>query len=121
MMVFESDFYRLSFLRTTAITENLYRNPRECVGLQLLYYYVSISSLIGMYRLSATLISRLVLNLREQNSALVGLPTTIETERSFQAALPAAGPTSFHQNTTSVRVDKSMLGILPSDINGTSC
>jgi len=39
-------------------------------------------------RLSTTLVSRLVLNLREQNSNLAGLPTTIETELRFQAGLP---------------------------------
>jgi len=40
--------------------------------------------------LSSTLMSRLVLNLREQNSALLELPTTVETEHRFQAALPSA-------------------------------
>ncbi|KAI0290245.1 hypothetical protein BC826DRAFT_1106593 [Russula brevipes] len=40
--------------------------------------------------LSTTLVSRLVLNLRERNSTLAGLPTTMESERGFQAALPAA-------------------------------
>ncbi|KAI0302894.1 hypothetical protein B0F90DRAFT_181676 [Multifurca ochricompacta] len=38
--------------------------------------------------LSTTLVSRLVLNLRAQNSAKAGLPITIESERRFQAALP---------------------------------
>jgi len=41
-------------------------------------------------RLSTTLVSRLVLNLRERNSTLAGLPTTMESERKFEAALPAA-------------------------------
>jgi hypothetical protein len=45
-----------------------------------------------VYRLCTTLVSRLVLNLREQNFALAGVPTTIETEQRFQAALPAVGP-----------------------------
>jgi len=40
--------------------------------------------------LSTTLVSRLVLNLREQKSTLVFLPTTLETENRFQAALPVA-------------------------------
>jgi len=40
--------------------------------------------------LSTTLVSRLVLNLRERNSTLAGLPTTMESERRFEAALPAA-------------------------------
>ncbi|KAI0246214.1 hypothetical protein BJV78DRAFT_177528 [Lactifluus subvellereus] len=42
--------------------------------------------------LSTILISRLVLNLRERNSTLTGLSTTVETERRFRTALPAAGP-----------------------------
>jgi len=40
--------------------------------------------------ISAILASRLVFNLREQNSTRAHLPPTIETERRFQAALPAA-------------------------------
>ncbi|KAH9957747.1 hypothetical protein BGW80DRAFT_1257134 [Lactifluus volemus] len=37
--------------------------------------------------LSVTLVSRFVLNLREQSSALIHLPTAVETEDRFQAAL----------------------------------
>ncbi|KAH9953077.1 hypothetical protein BC827DRAFT_193660 [Russula dissimulans] len=40
--------------------------------------------------LSVTLVSRLVLNLREQNATLVQLPTTMETVLRFHAALPVA-------------------------------
>ncbi|KAH9953084.1 hypothetical protein BC827DRAFT_1159444 [Russula dissimulans] len=40
--------------------------------------------------LSATLVSRLVLNLREQNATPVQLHTTVETVRRFQGALPVA-------------------------------
>ncbi|KAH9953072.1 hypothetical protein BC827DRAFT_1387381, partial [Russula dissimulans] len=40
--------------------------------------------------LSAGLVSRLVLNLRERNSVLASLPTTVETELRFQAGLPVA-------------------------------
>jgi hypothetical protein len=72
-----------------------------------------------MYRLSATLVSRLVLNLREQNAALAGLPTTLETERRFQAALPAVGPIPPVRNVTSVRVDHSALGTVPNSVVGT--
>jgi hypothetical protein len=43
---------------------------------------------VGLSRLSTTLVPRLVLNLRER--ALSQLPTTVETERRFQAALPVA-------------------------------
>jgi len=39
--------------------------------------------------LSTILASRLVLNLREQNSALAGLSTSVKTELKFQAALAA--------------------------------
>ncbi|KAH9972500.1 hypothetical protein BGW80DRAFT_375384 [Lactifluus volemus] len=54
--------------------------------------------------LSTTLVSRLVLNVREQNSALAGVPTTVETEQRFQAALPAVGPITSHQETGSIQV-----------------
>ncbi|KAH9953074.1 hypothetical protein BC827DRAFT_1273858 [Russula dissimulans] len=58
--------------------------------------------------LSSTLVSRLVLNLREQKVALAQqLPTTIETEHRFQAALPVARESlvvenlpSFHPNNS---------------------
>ena len=53
-----------------------------------------------MYRLSTTLVSRLVLNLREQNSALTGLPTTVETERRFQMGLPVPGPVTSIRTVT---------------------
>ena len=43
-------------------------------------------------RLSTTLVTRLVLNLREQNTILSDLPTTVETVGRFQAALPVAQP-----------------------------
>ncbi|KAI9443927.1 hypothetical protein H4582DRAFT_1045945 [Lactarius indigo] len=39
--------------------------------------------------LSITLVSRLMLNLRAQSTTQPGLPTSIESERRFQAALPA--------------------------------
>ncbi|KAH9963064.1 hypothetical protein BJV74DRAFT_799741 [Russula compacta] len=42
------------------------------------------------FSLSNTLVSRLVLNLRERNSSLAGLPTTVETVQRFQEGLPAA-------------------------------
>jgi len=42
--------------------------------------------------LSITLVTRLVLNLREQNSTLSDLPTTVETIGRFHAALPVARP-----------------------------
>jgi hypothetical protein len=72
-----------------------------------------------MYRLSATLVSRLVLNLREQNAALAGLPTTVETELRFQGALPVVGPTP-PRNTTFARVDMSTLGTGQSSVVSTS-
>jgi len=42
--------------------------------------------------LSITLVSRLMLNLRAQSSAQAGLPSSVESERRFQAALPVARP-----------------------------
>jgi hypothetical protein len=49
---------------------------------------ISITILILVFRLSVTLVSRLVLNLREQDSIPAYLLTTIETEQRFQAGLP---------------------------------
>jgi len=58
--------------------------------------------------LSTTLVSRLILNLREQNATLVGLPTTLETERRFQAALPVARTTTSVGNLSVVRQNRSI-------------
>jgi hypothetical protein len=44
--------------------------------------------------LSITLVSRLMLNLRAQSSAQVELPSSIESERRFQAALPGRSVTA---------------------------
>ena len=74
-----------------------------------------------MYRLSTTLVSRLVLNLREQNSALAGLSTTVESERKFLAALPVAGTIIPFWDISSVQVDQSTSGITPNDVIGESC
>lgn len=41
--------------------------------------------------LSITLVSRLMLNLRAQSTTQPGLPSSIESERRFQAALPMSG------------------------------
>ncbi|KAH9953071.1 hypothetical protein BC827DRAFT_1159434 [Russula dissimulans] len=57
--------------------------------------------------LSTILISRLVLNLREQNSIVLHLPTTMETEHRFQAALPGD-----QQSMTSV---EDLPSVCPSD------
>jgi len=56
------------------------------------FFIVFIMNLVNILilRLSSTLMSRLVLNLREQNSTLSDLPTTVESELRFQAALPSA-------------------------------
>ncbi|KAI0246886.1 hypothetical protein BJV78DRAFT_95391 [Lactifluus subvellereus] len=71
--------------------------------------------------LSTTLVSRLVLNLREQNTALAGLSTTVESEWKFRAALPVAGTMTPSWDITSVQVDKSTSGITPNDVVGGSC
>jgi hypothetical protein len=62
-----------------------------------------------------------VLNLREQNSALAGLPTTVESEQKFQAALPGSETMTPSRDITSVQVDKSTSGTAPNDVIGESC
>jgi len=62
--------------------------------------------------LSTTLITRLVLNLREQNSTLSDLPTTVETMGRFQAALPAAQPPM-------TSVGNPLPSVSPNNINST--
>ena len=60
----------------------------------------------GLSRISTTLVTRLVLNLRER--AVLQLPTTVETERRFQAGLPVARrPVASVQNPSSVRPNRS--------------
>jgi hypothetical protein len=73
-----------------------------------------------VYRLSTTLVSRLVLNLREQNSALRGLPTlvTVETPWKFRAVSPAVEPMTFRENTSSVGVDMSVSGMVSNSVDG---
>jgi hypothetical protein len=55
---------------------------------------------------------RLVLNLREQNSALAGLSTTVEMEQRFQAAPLAETPMTSLESVrvTSVRAETPTLG-----------
>ncbi|KAH9981111.1 hypothetical protein BGW80DRAFT_309032 [Lactifluus volemus] len=55
--------------------------------------------------ISNTLVSRLVLNLREQHAAIAGEPVLVETEWRFQSAEPTAEPITF---LSSDQVDKSM-------------
>ena len=74
-----------------------------------------------MYKLSSTLVSRLMLNPREQNSALAGLSTTIETQGKFQAALPTAGMTRSTSVMPSVWEDNSPFETAPSMAVGGSC
>ncbi|KAI0246878.1 hypothetical protein BJV78DRAFT_94089 [Lactifluus subvellereus] len=57
--------------------------------------------------ISTTLITRLVLNLREQNTALAGLPIFVDTVGKFQAALPAAGTTTNQSMVLSSFVGRS--------------
>ncbi|KAI0245617.1 hypothetical protein BJV78DRAFT_1261528 [Lactifluus subvellereus] len=73
--------------------------------------------------LSTILASRLVLNLREQNSARAGLSTIIKTELMFQAALPAAPPMTSLQIVTFVQAEESTLGTAQNSIDseGASC
>jgi len=76
------------FPSNAAFAKNVYHDTYERVRVDIDTDIIRI--LIAMSRLSSTLMSRLVLNLREQNSALSDLPTTVETEHRFQAALPGA-------------------------------
>jgi hypothetical protein len=70
-----------------------------------------------MYRISTTLVTRLVLNLRERSSALAGLPITVETMGKLQAAPPVAGTTN-PWDITSVEVDESTSETLSSNLVG---
>jgi hypothetical protein len=74
-----------------------------------------------VYRFSTILVSRLVLNLREQNSAPAGQSTTVESELKFEAALPVAGTITPSWDIFSVPVDKSASGTAPNDAIGGSC
>jgi len=71
-------------------------------------------------RLSATLVSRLVLNLREQNTTLAQLPTTVETEETFQAALPVAPESLVVTNFPSFYPNNSIHETVMVDVFGTS-
>ena len=72
-----------------------------------------------MYRISTTLVTRLVLNLRERSSALVGLLITVETTGKFQAALPIARTTN-SWDIISVEVDESTSETVSSSFVGGS-
>jgi hypothetical protein len=73
-----------------------------------------------VYRLSTTLVSRLVLNLREQNSALAGFPTlvTVETYGKPREVFPAVQLITFRGDTSSVGADMSMSGIGSNSVDG---
>ncbi|KAH9981110.1 hypothetical protein BGW80DRAFT_309036 [Lactifluus volemus] len=60
--------------------------------------------------ISNTLVSRLVLNLREQHAAMEGVVVLVETEWRFQSAQPTVESITFRRNirSSSDRVDKSM-------------
>jgi len=71
-------------------------------------------------RLSATLVSRLVLNLHEQNATLTQLPTTIETEEMFRAALPVALEPLTVENPPELHPNNSIYETVAVDAFGTS-
>ncbi|KAH9953088.1 hypothetical protein BC827DRAFT_194561 [Russula dissimulans] len=75
-------FLVLLIMNLSNIFTLLYSPVRDAV----MYCAATTATLTNVF--SAILASRLVFNLREQNSTLVHLPPTIETERRFQAALP---------------------------------
>jgi hypothetical protein len=72
-----------------------------------------------MYRISTTLVNRLVLNIRERSSALEGLLVTVETTGKFQAALPVARTTN-PWDIISVEVDESTSETVSSSFVGGS-
>jgi hypothetical protein len=73
-----------------------------------------------VYRLSITLTSRLVLNLREQDSAHTGLPILVGTEWGFHATSQAVGPIIFRGGTTSDQVGTSTPGMDQSSVADTN-
>ena len=81
-------------------------DERVCVDLSCVITFLLQGSFC-VYRLSTTLVSRLVLNLREQNFALASVPTTVETEQRFQAALPAVGPITSRRATILFNCDET--------------
>jgi hypothetical protein len=100
--------FAFPFCQITAFAEKIDCNLDECVCVDPSCFITCL--LLGsfwVYRLSTTLVSRLVLNLREQNLALAGLPTTIETEQRFQAALPAVEPIASSSATVLSRCDET--------------
>src|SRR5712671_606775 len=83
-----ASFSALLFSSNAAFAKIICRHTYKRVRLDIDIDIIAV--LIVVSRLSTTLVSRLVLNLREQNSAVAHLPTTVETEDRFQAALPGA-------------------------------
>jgi hypothetical protein len=78
------------FPSNAAFPEIVHRNSHQRVRLIIdIRIITSVSTLIVASRLSSTLVSRLVLNLREQNAAFMQEPT-VETMHRFQAALPVS-------------------------------
>jgi hypothetical protein len=91
----------------TGFTKAFHRGHDEYVCLDIIFGTIPclLQYLLWARRISATLVSRLVLNLRERNSTAVDLPTTIETEEEFWAALPAAGPVTSTWELSSACMD----------------
>ncbi|KAH9955844.1 hypothetical protein BC827DRAFT_826161 [Russula dissimulans] len=90
------------------------------VSIQPLMIFASVSILIIASRLSITLVSRLVLNLREQSAVLAYRPA-VETERRFQAGLPLEGQSMRSMgNIAFARPDKSTFETVTIDVAGVS-
>jgi hypothetical protein len=97
---------QFSFPPNAAIARNFYHNIYERVRLASDIFRSASVLTVGVSRISTTLVTRLVLNLRER--ALSQLPTTVETERRWQAGLPVARrPMTSIQNPSSVRPNRS--------------
>ncbi|KAI0245620.1 hypothetical protein BJV78DRAFT_1158487 [Lactifluus subvellereus] len=111
-MVLGPRFYK-SLALNTALAKTLHCNFDNRVRL------VAISGIIAcLLELSTTLAFRLVLNLREQNSALAGLSTTVGTERRFQAAPLAEKPMTSFQVVTFAQAEESTSNVGGDETDG---
>jgi len=111
----------LLLLSNAAFVKNGHTDTYQRVRLDTdLDNITSVSVLIIMSRLSTTLISRLVFNLREQSAVLAYLPTA-DTERGFQAGLPIQDKSMISVgNISFARPDKSAFETVTIGVAGMS-
>jgi hypothetical protein len=107
------------FPSNTAFPKIVHRNSYQRVRLNIdIRIITSVSTLIVASRLSATLVSRLVLNLREQNAAFMQEPT-VETMHRFQAALPISQELLTVESLPSYHPNSSIYGTVTISAFGT--